>query len=83
VNGWILVNGVKVDLADFEASCDKANDQVWEKVIIAVTGRTVEGRCLICGDEIPRPREKYTYRSPAGVLCSPCFDRFVGPSTPP
>jgi len=83
VADWILVNGVKVDLADFEASYDKANSQAWEKVVTAAAGATVSGRCLICGDSIPRVREGYLYRSNAGVLCSPCFDRFVGPSTPP
>ena len=80
---WILINGVKVDLVDFEASYDKANSQAWEKVMTAVAGEAVSGRCLICGDAIPREREKYIHRSAAGVLCSPCFDRFVGPSTPP
>jgi hypothetical protein len=83
VGDWILINGVKVDLADFEASCDKANNQAWEKVVTAVAGETASGRCLICGGAIPRNREKYIYRSAAGVLCSPCFDRFVGPSAPP
>ena len=83
MNGWILVNGVKVDLADFEASHAKANDQIWEKVMIAGACGAGGGRCLICGDMIPREREKYIYRSTVGVLCSPCFDRFVGPSTPP
>jgi hypothetical protein len=80
---WILINGVKVDLAGFEASCDKANNQAWEKVMTAEDGAVASGRCLICGDAIPRQREKYIYRSPAALLCSPCFDRFVGPSTPP
>jgi len=83
VADWILVDGVKVALADFEASYDKANNQVWEKVVIAAADGVAAGHCLICGNAIPREREKYIYRSAVGVLCSPCFDRFVGPSTPP
>ena len=78
---WILINGVKVDLADFEVSYDKANNHVWEKAMTA--GEAISGRCLICADAIPRAGENYIHWSAAGMLCSPCFDRFVGPSTPP
>jgi hypothetical protein len=83
VGDWILVGGVKVGLADFEASYHKANNQAWEKTVTAVSGGAVGGRCLMCGNAIPRERETYIYRSAVGVLCSPCFDRFVGPSAPP
>jgi hypothetical protein len=51
--------------------------------VTAVSGGAVGGRCLMCGNAIPRERETYIYRSAVGVLCSPCFDRFVGPSAPP
>ena len=41
---WILINGVKVDLADFEVSYDKANNHVWEKAMTA--GEAISGRLL-------------------------------------
>jgi hypothetical protein len=78
---WILLNGERVDRAAFEANYAKALEQAWEKAALA--NDEPIGSCLICAGAVPRGRETIAYRSFAGVLCAPCFERFVGPSTPP
>lgn len=77
---WILINGAKIDRAAFEANHARANDQVWEK--IALVRDDGPRTCLICGAGVPGEGVA-AYTSSADILCAPCFDRFVGPSTPP
>ena len=74
---WILLNGTKIDRAAFEANHAKANNQVWEKVSLS---DAPEKPCLICQGI---PLGAVAYRSATDILCAPCFERFVGPSTPP
>jgi hypothetical protein len=76
VADWILLNGAKVDRARFEANLDLAYEQDWEKA-----NADKPGTCLICEGKIPQ--SSVAYVSPRAVLCAPCFERFVGPSTPP
>jgi len=78
---WILIDGKKVDRAEFEARYAKADEQAWEKVALA--GPLSPPSCLICEAAVARDAAAVVYASPAGVLCAPCFERFVGPSTPP
>jgi hypothetical protein len=73
---WLLLNGVKVDRAKFEASLDVAYGQAWEKTRVEKVST-----CLICEASIAC--ETTAYVAPRGILCAPCFERFVGPSTPP
>jgi hypothetical protein len=78
---WILINGAKIDRAAFEANYARANDHAWEK--IALTRDDGARSCLICGAAVPDKGATMAYASSAGILCAPCFERFVGPSTPP
>jgi hypothetical protein len=79
---WILINGEKVDRAAFEANYAKANEQAWEKV--ALGANVLPRGCLICGAAVQRETDRaIAYQSDVGTLCAPCFERFVGPSTPP
>jgi hypothetical protein len=81
VADWILINGAKIDRAAFEANYVRANDHAWEKIAL---GRDAEPRsCLICGAGVPGEAATVAYTSAVGILCAPCFNRFVGPSTPP
>lgn len=78
---WILIDGKRVDRAAFEANYAKANAQACEKIVLAPDA-TLRS-CLICGGDVARGAATVAYTSSAGVLCAPCFERFVGPSTPP